>query len=167
MTIAKRQLNRREVLFGGAGLAGGVALAAVMTAPTVTASERANGLEGAWIENVVPDDGSPSHQVLSLYTNGGGVAAITDNPPSSGSTGFGAWESKGEDQFLITFELFTFTPSGQLAGTLRIRALATLDETEDHISGQAHIDFQPAGSPTFFPAGTTHFTGSRITALSL
>jgi hypothetical protein len=165
MTIAERQLNRRQALLG-AGLVGGGALAALITAPAVAAKENgATGLEGAWHVYVVPDDGSASHQVLILYAIGGGVAAISDNPPSTDSTGFGAWQRTGDNQFLNTFELFTFNASGQSAGILRIRALSTLDKTGNHMSGRAHIDIQQAG--TFVTVQATHFTGNRIHALPL
>ena len=63
MSVARYQLNRRELLAGGAGLLGGGALAALMTAPAVAADE-SNGFEGAWLVHVKPDDGSPSYNVL-------------------------------------------------------------------------------------------------------
>jgi hypothetical protein len=163
MTIAKRHLNRREALMGGAGLVGGGALAALTAMPALAESEGSTGLEGAWLVDVTPDTGTIApHQVLTLYTKGGGVAAISDNSPNSGSTGFGAWQSAGENKFLQIFELFTFDTAGQFAGILRIRSVSSIDETRDNMTGQAHIDFQPPGAPTFFPAGTTHFTASRI-----
>ena len=166
MKIAERQLNRRQALVG-AGLVGGGALAALMTAPAVAASEGETGLEGAWLLDVTNDNGSPPNQVLTLNTSGGGVAVVSNNPPSTGSTGFGAWERTDDDAFLETFELFSFSASGQFAGILRIRAQSTLDEARDHRSGRARLEFQPAGAPGFFTVGTTHFSGSRIKTLPL
>jgi hypothetical protein len=163
MNIAKRQFNRRDALVGGAGLVGGGALAVLTAMPALAASDTATGLEGAWLVDVTPDTGTIApHQVLTLYTKGGGVAAISDNAPNSGSTGFGAWQRAGDNKYLQIFELFTFDTAGQFAGILRIRSVSSLDETRDNMTGQAHIDFQPPGSPTFVPAGTTHFTASRI-----
>jgi hypothetical protein len=161
MNIARRQLNRREALAGGAGLLGGGALAALMTAPAVAADD-SNGFEGAWLVHVVPDDGSPSANVLYLVIRGGGIAAISDNPPSSGSTGFGAWRGAADNQFVSTFEQFAFTPAGTPAGILRVRTLGSIDQATDQLTGRATLDFQPPGIPNFFPAGTTHFTGTRI-----
>jgi hypothetical protein len=165
MKITGRQLNRREALAGGAGLLGGGALAALMTAPSV-AAEGSNSAEGAWLVHVVPDDGSASHNVLYLVTKGGGIAAISDNPPTSGSTGFGAWERTASNQFVSTFEQFAFTPAGVPTGILRVRTLGSIGEATDQLTGRATIDFQPTGSPNFFPAGTTTFTGARINAVA-
>ncbi len=168
MSVAEGRLNRRQALLG-VGVVSAGALAALMPAGVLAADDESRGLEGAWLVTITPDHGTAApHQVLTLYTKGGGVAAISDNAPNTGSTGFGAWERTGEDQYLNTFELFAFNASGQLAGILRIRAHSTIKpQTRDHMIGQAHIDFQPNGSPTFFPAGSTHFTGSRIRALPL
>jgi len=167
MNVTDRRLNRRQALIGGSLLGGG-ALAAVMTAPVAAASQGSTGLEGAWLITVTPDGGTPApHHVLALYSKGGGVVIATDNPPASGSTGIGAWESTADNQYIETFELFTFDPSGQATGILRIRAQSSLDGTANNMTGHATIDFQPAGTSTFMPAGTTHFAGSRITALPL
>jgi hypothetical protein len=165
MSITGRQLNRREALAGGAGLLGGGALAALMTAPAVAADET-TGFEGAWLIHVVPDDGSPSHNVLYLVIKGGGIAAISDNPPTTGSTGFGAWQRVADNQFISTFEQFAFTPAGDPAGILRVRTHGSLDKATDQLTGRATLDFQPTGSPRFFPAGTTTFTGTRINVVA-
>jgi hypothetical protein len=165
MNIAGRPLNRRQALAGGAGLLGGGALAALMTAPAVAADE-SNGFEGAWLVHVVPDDKSPSHNVLYLVIKGGGIGAISDNPPTTGSTGFGAWHGTEDNQFVSTFEQFAFTPAGLPAGILRVRTLGSIDEATDQLTGRATIDFQPTGSPNFFPAGTTTFTGTRINVVA-
>jgi hypothetical protein len=164
MTIAEHSLSRRAALIG-AGVGGG-ALAAVLTAPGVAAAAESQGFEGAWLVHVVPDDGSPSHNVLYLVIKGGGIAAISDNPPSSLSTGFGAWERTEENQFVSTFEQFAFTPAGNPAGIFRVRTLGSVDRASDQLSGRASLDFQPAGSPDFIPQGPTHFTGSRIKVLA-
>src|ERR1700680_1052498 len=163
MTIAERHLNRREALVGGAGLVGGGALAALAAMPALAASDAPTGLEGAWLVNVTPHSRTIAPpQVLTLYTKDGGVAAVSDNAPNSGSTGFGVWQSAGDDKFLEVFELFTFDSNQQFAGILRIRSVSSVDETGDNMTGKANIDFQPPGSPTFVFTGTTHFTPSRI-----
>jgi hypothetical protein len=166
MTIADRRLSRRQAIVG-AGLVGGGALAAIMAAPAVAADEGQNGLEGSWLLKIVNDNGSPSNQVLILDSTGGGVAAVSDNSPASGSTGFGAWQKSGENQYLETFELFSFDASGKLAGILRIRAQSALDETGDQRGGRARLELRPVGAPDFFTVGTTHFSGSRIKPLPL
>jgi hypothetical protein len=163
--IANRRLNRRELLVG-AGIAGGGGLAALLAAQGVGASTASHGVEGAWLIHVVPDDGSASFNVLYLVAQGGSIAAISDNPPTSGSTGFGAWEHTGDGDVISTFESFAFTPSGGRAGMLRVRTLGSVDQSTDQLIGRASLDFQPAGGSVFFPAGTTHFTGSRIKALA-
>jgi hypothetical protein len=164
MTITGRSLSRRAALIG-AGVGGG-ALAAVLTAPGAAAAAESHGIEGAWLVHVVPDDASASYHVLYLVIKGGGITAISDNPPGSLSTGFGAWERTEDNQFVSTFEQFAFTPAGQPAGILRVRTLGSVDRASDQLSGRASIDFQRAGSPNFIPQGPTHFTGSRIQVLA-
>ena len=121
------------------------------------------GLVGARLVDVVPDDARASHQVLILYTAGGGVAAISNNPPTSGRVGFGRWEHARDWEYVEAFELFPFDPAGAPTGILRIRAASQLNEAADRMTGLASTTFRPAGTATFFPAGTTHFTGERIT----
>jgi hypothetical protein len=157
MNIARRQLNRREALAGGAGLLGGGALAALMTAPAVAADD-SEGFEGAWLVHVVPDGPGDPFNVLYLVMRGGGIAAISDNPPTSGSTGFGAWRGTADNQFVSTFEQFAFTP---VPGILRVRTLGSIDKATDQLTGQATLDFLPATGPIIF-FGTTKFTGTRI-----
>src|SRR4029077_1709066 len=129
----------------GAGVGGG-ALAAVLTAPGVAAAAESQGFEGAWLVHVVPDDGSASRNVLYLVIKGGGITAISDNPPSSLSTGFGAWERTAENQFVSTFEQFAFTPAGQPAGILRGRTLGSVGQASNKLSGRSNIQLQAAGS---------------------
>jgi hypothetical protein len=162
MKIAGRQLNRREALAGGAGLLGGGALATLMTAPAL-AADGSNNVEGAWLVHVVFDDGSASYKVLYLVIKGGGIAAISDNPPASASTGFGAWKATADNQFVSTFEQFVFAPAGgPPPGILRVRTLGSIDKATDRLTGQATIDFQPPGSAGFVQPTATHFTGTRI-----
>lgn len=161
MSIAGRQLNRREALAGGAGLLGGGALAAFMTAPAV-AAEESNGFEGAWLVHVIPNVGSLDlnpYNVLYLVIKGGGIAAISDHDPTTGSTGFGAWQDAADNQFVSTFELFVFTPA---AGILRVRTLGSIDKATDQLTGRATVDFQLTGTSGFLYPGTTTFTGKRI-----
>jgi len=163
MSVREAALSRRQALLGAGGLVGAGALAALAQTSALAASDETRGLVGAWLVDVVPDDGSASYQVLILYTAGGGVAAISNNPPTSGSVGFGQWEHTTDREYVEAFELFTFDPAGAPTGILRIRAVSQLNEAADRMTGHASIGFQPAGSATFFPAGTTHFTGERIT----
>jgi len=169
MSIDARRLDRRQALMG-AGLIGAGAVAALLPAGAAAADDegkRAAGLQGAWLEHVVPDDGSPTHDVLNLYTQGGGVVGISNSAPNTGSTLMGAWKQVAAHQYEITFEGFIFSPSGDYVGNLRIRALANYDRATDQIGGPARVEFQPAGSPVFLPPQKTHFTGKRIVALPL
>ena len=162
MTIADRGLNRREALIG-AGAVGAGALAALMPVGAVADNGESRGLEGAWLIRVTPDAGTQApHQVMALYTKGGGVVITSTFPPNSGTPGLGAWEHIGDHQYREIFESFTFDPSGQVTGLLQVRTESTVDESGDHQTGRAHIYFQPTGSSTFFPAGSTHYTGTRI-----
>lgn len=164
MGITRRRLNRREALIG-AGLVGGGSLAAFLLSPTVGEASDTESAEGVWLVHVVPDDGSAAHNVLYLVAQGGAIAAVSDNPPSSGTTGFGVWGTTSDRRLVSTFEQFEFTPSGDPAGILRVRTLGSVDQLSDELSGTATLDFQPAGSSTFLPAGTTRFTGTRIKVL--
>src|SRR3984893_17668541 len=149
MTIAERRLNRRQALLG-AGIVGAGALATLM--PAFGAAAAGAGRSGAPRAEGVGGDG-------------GGVATPTF-PSSQVSSGYGAW-TRSAERYLITLELFSFSPSGQLAGLLRIRSLATVDQTGDQMSGQAKLEFEADGSSTFDPTGIAHFTASRIKALPL
>jgi hypothetical protein len=160
-----RRLDRRQAL-KGAGLLGTAALAALIPAG-VAADDQAAGegsIQGAWLVDVVPDVGTTApHNVLITYAQGGTVVGSASDAPG---TFVGAWSQTRGNQAAFTFEAFTFA-QGIFAGTLRVRGLATHDRDTDTISGPAHIDFQPAGSPTFFPAGSTKFSGSRVSVLPL
>jgi hypothetical protein len=155
-------LNRRQA-FTAAGLVGAGALTAMMPISAAAADTEPAGPEGAWLVDVV-DDAPPNTktQVLYLVTKGGGVAAISDSPPNTGSTGFGAWERTGDNQFRSTFEQFAFDASGKVTGIFRVRTVATIDKTADRMTGRAVLDIQPHGTTQFTLAGTTHFTGTRI-----
>jgi hypothetical protein len=127
-------------------------------------TERA-GVEGAWLVDAKDDDTGHELQVLYLVIKGGGVVAVSDSLPSTGSTGFGAWERTGDNQFRSTFEQFAFDASGKVTGILRVRTVATVDKTTDRMTGRAVIDIQPGGSSQFISAGRTTFTGTRIKVL--
>src|ERR1700730_1806578 len=99
-------------------------------------TERA-GAEGAWLVVAKDDVTGTLTQVLYLVTKGGGVAAVSDSPSRTGSTGFGAWERTGDNQFRSTFEQFAFDASGNVTGILRVRTVATVDRTTDRMSGRA------------------------------
>lgn len=160
--MSDARISRRNVL-RGAGIAGVGGLAALMPAIPVAAEGGTNSIIGAWHVDFATN--TQSFQVLTIYTAGGEVAAVSSNPPSSGSPAYGAWRRAGDRQYLNTHEFFAFDPSGNLAGTVRVRLRVTLDEGGNSMSGQGNVDFQPAGSPTFFPAGTAHLTGSRISPM--
>jgi hypothetical protein len=167
MLLADGRLNRREALLG-AGVVGAGALVGLMPAAAAAAESESRGLEGAWLIQVTPEGGTLApHQVLALYTKGGGVISTSSSPPNSGSPGLGAWERIGENQYREIFETFTFDSSGQVSGLLQIRTESTVDDSGDHQTGRAHIYFQPAGTSSLFPAGSTHYVGSRISVLPL
>jgi hypothetical protein len=169
MDLAEPRIDRRRALMG-AGLVGAGALTALLPVSAIAADEEgtdlANPIEGAWLGDVKPDPAS--HQtpfrILNLYTRGGGVVGSSDQLPSTGSPGYGAWVRSGNHKFLITFELFVLVPA---PGIFRVRAEATYDRQTDRISGPARFDFQPAGSPTFIPVGGSQFTAERVRALPL
>jgi hypothetical protein len=96
----------------------------------------------------------------------GRIAAISDHPPTTGSTGFGAWQGTADNQFVSTFEQFAFTPAGLPAGILRVRTQASIDKATDRMTGHAAIDFQPTGSQNFIFSSTTTSTSKRIIAVA-
>ena len=169
MDLAEPRLDRRQALLG-AGLISAGAFAALVPVGAAAADEEgtalANPIEGAWLGNVTPDpaSGQSPFRILNLYTRGGGVVGSSDQLPATGSPGYGAWARSGENDFLITFELFVQVPA---PGIFRVRAEATYDRQTDRISGPARFDFQPAGSPAFFPVGGSTFTAERVRALPL
>lgn len=169
MNTVGRQINRREAL-AGTGLVGAGAVAALLSGCTVGSADASTGgssaLEGAWLEEVTFEDGSPPVQALALYSKDGGVVTASTLPPGLFSPGFGAWAAVGNNQFRITFMLFAFETSGQSAGIWRARTLATVDHTNDLMSGRSSLEFQAAGGTAFAPRGAQRITGSRIKTLS-
>lgn len=166
MDLTLPRLDRRQAL-KGAGLLGTVALAALIPAGVIADETPAGDadIHGTWLVDVVPDTGTIApHKVLITYAQGGSVMASANDAPG---TLYGAWSITGDKGAGFTFEGFTFDAHGQFAGTLRVRGVAGHDRETDTISGPAHIDFQPPGSPTFFPAGSTQFSGARVRVLPL
>jgi hypothetical protein len=157
-------LSRRQA-FSVAALAGAGTLTAMMPVGAAAAESERGRPEGAWL--VVAKDilSGTLTEVLYLVIKGGGVSAVSDSPARTGSTGFGAWEPAGNDQFRSTFEQFSFDASGQVTGILRVRTVATVDPNTDGMSGRALVEFQPHGSPQFIPVSRTTFTGTRIKVL--
>lgn len=157
MAIEESRLDRRQALLG-AGLLGAGAVAALLPVGAGAADEEEGehpaGLQGAWLEHVVPDDGSPTHEVLNLYTQGGGVVGISNSAPNTGSTLMGAWKQVAVNEYQITFEGFVFSPTGAYVGNLRIRALAIYDRATDHIAGPARVD--PTRRQPRLPSATAH-----------
>lgn len=170
MTIGEHRLNRREALMG-TGLVGAGALAAMLSGCTGTSANAAGSssstLEGAWLQEVTFDDGSPSVQSLTLYTSDGGVVMASTLAPGLFSPGLGAWKSIGNNQYQITFELFGFDASGNVAGVWRARSLATIDHAKDQMSARSSLEFQASGGGSFSSRGTQQITGSRIKPLAL
>jgi hypothetical protein len=168
MNISER-LDRRDLLRSagqvGAGLIGAGALAAMTASPVAASSSDNNGddtqhgIVGAWIDDVTPNGtvGVP-HQVITLYTPGGGVSGEGN---LDGRSVYGVWAQTGDREFAITFLGYAFTPQGALAGTLKVRIKATLGPGNDHMTGQALVAFSQDGT-TFFTTGTTTFTSRRI-----
>jgi hypothetical protein len=159
-------MSRRKA-FTVAGLAGMGALTAMMPVGAAAAGAERAGPEGAWLVDARDDVRGNLTQVLYLVIKGGGVAAISDSPSRTGSTGFGAWERTDDNQFQSTFEQFAFDASGNASGILRVRTVATVDRTSDRMSGRAVVEFQPRGSTRFIPVSTTTFTGTRIKVLPI
>ena len=165
MITKPTSITRRQALIG-AGVLGGGAVAGALAVRGVAAASDDHGFEGTWLVHVVPDDGSATYAVLYLVGAEGAIAAVSDHPPSSGTTGFGAWKHTSDNQFISTFEQFIFAANGQAVGILRVRTIGSVDAATGGLSGRASIDLQPAGSNGFIPQGPTHFTGRRISAVA-
>ncbi len=167
MNITER-LDRRDLLKSagqvGAGLIGAGALAAMTASPVGASSSDNNGddtqhgIVGAWIDDVAPNNAGAPHQVITLYTPGGGVSGAGTLGPGSL---YGVWAQTGDREFAITFLTYAFAPDGSLAGTIKVRIKATLGPGNDHMTGQALVAFSQDGT-RFFTTGTTTFTSRRI-----
>ena len=167
MGIAERQVNRREALIGS-GLVGAGALAALMagcgTSSAAGTDSASATLEGTWRLDVTLDDGT-KHQSLILCTKDGGVGVTATLTSDSFANGFGVWTRSG-GQYLVTFEALVIA-SGASGGSLRIRAMPTIDGSGDQLTAQVKFDVQPPGSSSFTPGGGATWTGARIKPLAL
>jgi hypothetical protein len=132
---------------------------------TVRESEESGSqLEGSW--NVVVGPGSPTEfRTLVTFAEGGAMMATEPAfpPPFRVSTVHGTWEKTGRRQFASTFLCLIYDPTGQFAGTLKVRGTATLNRAGNEYNGISSIEiFDPAGNPLpqFSSCNTTH--GTRI-----
>jgi hypothetical protein len=77
------------------------------------------------------------------------------------SAAYGAWERTGRRQFQITFVGFTFSPTGDANGTLKVQARASLDTDGKEINGPARVTLS-ALDGTSIGVLETVFRGTRI-----
>jgi hypothetical protein len=165
MIYTRHQLNRREALIG-TGLVGAGALAAVLSgcgasgADAQTTAGQSQALQGSWRIAVTVDDGSHHDAMLNCAADGG-VATLASFPPSMFGGGFGAWSRSGAD-YLVTFQSFLWSGSGELDMVLRIHGLVTIDKSGDGLNANVKYDSAADATSTFKPGGTATWTGTRI-----
>ncbi len=167
MGIAERRLNRREALMAS-GLVGAGGLAVLVagcgTGSAQGATSASAGLEGTWHIDVSLDDGT-KHQGLILCAGDGGVGVSATLAADSFANGFGVWTRLGS-QYLITFEALVIV-SGTFGGSLRVRAVPTIDQAGDQLTAQVKFDVQQPGASTFTTGGGATWIGRRIKPLAL
>jgi hypothetical protein len=167
MAIAERRVSRREALMGS-GLVGAGALAVLVagcgTGAAQGATTASTALEGTWRIDVTLDDGT-KHQGLMQCSGDGGVAVSSTLTPDSFANGFGVWTRSGS-QYLITFEALVVA-AGVFGGSLRIRAMPTINQSGDQLTAPVKFDVQPPGASSFATGGGATWTGSRIKPLAL
>jgi hypothetical protein len=182
MTTAAIRLSRRQALIS-TGLVGTGVLGAILsgrggfaTVATTPSPDKSHAIAGAWFEDWAIDNGiGPGRasagvpdlrQAVTLYMADGGVASILSCPASTFSACLGTWNRSG-DKYVITTQRFAFDYSEAETGVLRIRALATIDQTGHYLSGEADLDFQSARRSKFVPYGSARFTARHINGLAL
>jgi Flp pilus assembly protein TadG len=115
---------------------------------------------GSWVLTVSPVGGA-AFDSLQTYNEDG---TMTETSSQLGQLtigpAHGVWEGRKSD-YNVTFELFFFTPSGESAGRLRVRAKIRLTN-DDTLTADGVVDIiQPDG--TVIPnVGITPFTGTRL-----
>jgi hypothetical protein len=152
----------------GSGLVGAGALAVLVagcgTGAAQGATATSTALEGTWRIDVTLDDGT-KHPGLILCTKDGGVGVLATLASDAFASGFGVWTRSGS-QYLITFEALVVA-AGVFGGSLRIRAIPTINQSGDQLTAQVKFDVQPPGASSFAPGGGATWTGNRIKPLAL
>jgi hypothetical protein len=124
------------------------------------AADPKNRLVGSWIIKVSPNN-SPAFDSLQTFNEDGTMTETSSLLPQLDiGPAHGVWEGKKND-YLVTFELFAFVPTGEAVGRLRVRGQIHLNN-DDTLTADGVLDFiQPDG--TVIPGvANTPFTGTRI-----
>lgn len=179
MAVAKAQ-SELPIRYSNAGWAAiarnGQATSAARQDETPHAFERADAaaiepqevdpkkrIVGSWIISVSPDN-SPAFESLQTYNDDGTMNETSSLLPQLNvSPARGMWDGKKSD-YNVTFEMFAFAPTGEVAGRLRVRAKVQVN-ANDTLDGDGVLDFiQPDG--TVIPnIGITPFVGTRLKVL--
>ena len=123
--------------------------------------------EGSWLFTVtIPGYGS--FQGIETYSAGGGYTEadqLSFSPFSVASTGHGAWQSTGENKFLLTYLNLTFDGfnTGKPTGMLKVRQITTIGRNGNSYSGSGdftYYDLNGNAIPSI--SGTFTITAQRI-----
>jgi hypothetical protein len=160
MSTKRLQLLRNAALIA-------LSFAAPGSSATAIAQGSGNGPEGSWAYTVtIPGYGT--FQGIETYSEGGGYTEadqLSFSPFSVASAGHGAWRSKGENKFLLTYFNLTFDGfnTGKPTGTLKVRQTAKIDRTGNSDSGSGDFTYYDLnGNPIPSISGTFTITAQRI-----
>ncbi len=159
--------RRRQFIRGVAALTVLVALA-VLGRPTAFAQNSASqGPEGSWLYTVTipnPPDVSIVFLGTETYSAGGGYVEadqLSFTPGSLATAGHGAWQSTGQNTFLLTYVNLTYDASGNPTGTSKVRQTTRLARTGNSYSGAGDYAYYDLNGNVVL-SGTFTITAKRI-----
>jgi hypothetical protein len=142
-----------------------IAITALLLKPTnARAGDGRTGnpftLVGSWHYEVGAPPG-PTFTGYETFTEGGGSVEINSGPGGA-TAGIGTWTRIGHRRFLATLFKQQFDGAGNLAATIKVRRLITLNPQGDELTGIDNVDvFDPAGNLVFSPPAGV-FSGTRL-----
>jgi len=118
-------------------------------------------LVGTWQVMVSPD-GAPSFTAYNVFTaDGNSTEFDNSNPPGSQTVAVGPWKKTGPNQYAFVEVNQLFDPQGNFAGTFRVKASVTLDDTGDKMTSTFQFTVSdPDGNVVFQGTGTA--AGTRV-----
>jgi hypothetical protein len=130
-----------------------LAVPTVAVARTAKGSQKAAAIAGTWDVQVSPVGASPFPALLTFTRDGGVIETESDGA----GTGLGSWKRTGPKAFTLAFKTFLFTPAGDPAGSVVVRAAVTLNGGT--LSGPFKFDvFDTAGNKLQSGSGTAKAT---------
>ena len=121
-----------------------------------------HNLEGSWMVDATPAQGSPipPFKALVTFAGGGGVVETVLLPPVI-TPAHGAGEKSGKREYAFAVVHHLVDQSGNPTGTVKAKSIVTLTGADEFEATFEGTFFDPQGNPVFPISGTER--GTRIT----